>query len=122
MTFSRHNRTILEVSIASDALYKPDGFLNAAHESESHSFVVHNVKNPEWAALALQRVRHVKHVVNLGVAAIDVSSELHMIKVLYDSEHIDTADNGDRQERLEAFRKSIVGAVERSGIAYSTHL
>jgi predicted RNA-binding protein with PUA-like domain len=117
MTLQRKNQ-ILEVSIESDILFKPDHFMNAKHESQSCSFIIHDIHNPEWAARTLRNVRNVKNVVDMGEAKIDESTTLHMIKVLYDSDRLSKQD----AEQFEAFMRMIRNAITSSGVSHTSHL
>lgn len=109
---------ILEVSIESDELYRTDHYINAAHNSESHAFIIHNIHNPEWAARALKNVRNVKHVINMGLADIDESTMLNIIKVIYDSDRLDHSDT----KSFQIFKHMIRTAVANSGINQRGHL
>ena len=117
MTLQRKNN-ILEVSIESDALFKPDHFMNAKHESQSSTFILHNIHNPEWAARALRNVRYIKHIINMGETNITESTSLHMIKVLYDSDVITEFDT----EKIDTFTKMVKNAIHSCGVTHHPHL
>ena len=118
MSHLHQKHTILEVSIESGELYKTDGYINTAHESESCSFIIHNIHNPEWAARALRNIRNVKNVVDVGEANIDESTALHIIKVLYDSDRL----SKDDVKQFEAFKRMVKNAIYASNVAHQSHL
>lgn len=116
MTLQRRTK-ILEVSIESDALFKADNYIDAKHESSSHSFIFHNVYSPEWVSRALRNVRHVKHVIDTGESRISETVTLYVIKVLYDSDAIATHDT----EKLTTFKRMVKSAIDTS-VGYRPHL
>lgn len=105
---------ILEVSIESDALFQPDGFINAVHELSSPSIIIHNIYDPAVVINALRRARNVNHVVDMGGHNVADLMSLHMVKVLYDGEAVKTDTD------LELFTKAIRTLISAS--CYRSHL